>query len=182
MVNRLCWRWSLRKAVGVAQDHFKRETRGLESRFTEGVHIFGGESFAAEVGESLKRLQAQDVYGYRLVRRYVYAIVESMTPPPSGRFIGVVYQKTNDARRLPWSVSRFAALLVRRALTVRLIIGFGLPSSSRSELLRLRRELRTMELLNCHPSSVREQLAQIEKAETRCSSTRAAQRMNRGPS
>lgn len=168
MVSRLCWRWSLRKADEMAQAHYIRETHGVESRVVEGVRIFGGELFADEVGESLRQLQKQDVYGYRLVRRYIRAIVESISPPQSGRFIGVVYQKTNDAHRLPWSVSRFAALLVRRALTTRLIAGFGLPNSARSELLRLRRELRTLELLNCHPRYVREQLDQIKKVKMRC--------------
>lgn len=166
MVSRACSKWSLRQAIKVAEEQFESE-RPNQMPVTVGtIQIFGRDLFAEEAQRSLEQLMLYP-FGYRLVQRYVRAIVESKKPPKSGVFVGVVYQKSNDAGRIPWAASRFAALLVRRALTTRFCVGFELPSSSRSELIRLQRELRTMEILNCHPRYFPHQRQQIERVRVR---------------
>ena len=172
MVIRFCSRWSLNQAIRVAEEHFDSERPSQVARTIGRIQVFGGDVFADEVEASLQQLEIGDPFGHRLVQRYLRAIVDSARPPKSGRFIGVVYQNSTNANRLPWATSRFAAFLVRRALTTRMITGFGLPSSPRCDLIRLRRELRAMYRLNCHPSYFDDQLQQI--ARLRCRDRRRA--------
>ena len=160
---RWCSRWSLNQAIKVAEEHFELERSSQVARKIGRIEVFGGAAFADEVQAALQQLEANDPFGYRFVQRYLRAIVESERPPKSGRFIGVVYQDSNQAGRLPWAASRFAAFLVRHALTTRMITGFGLRSSPRGDLIRLRCELRAMHRLNCHPTYLQDQLHQIAR-------------------
>jgi hypothetical protein len=161
MVIRLCFRWSFKQAIKVAEGHFELERSCQLARTIGRIQVYGGEVFADEVQAALQQLQLGDPFGYSLVQRYLRAVVESKRPPKSGHFIGVVYQNSNTAGRLPWDASRFAAFLVRHAVRARMITGFGLPGSRRGDLIKLRRELRAMRLLNCHPRYFQDQLDQI---------------------
>lgn len=159
--------WSLQQTVKVAEGHFAKQRNGLNKRLAGNVMIFGQEDFSDEVNSAILQLAASYPFGYHIVQRYVRAVVQSAKPPKSGLFIGVVYQPSTAAGRLPWPANRFAAILVWMALTTRFIRGFRLPSSPRSELIRLRSELRAMHCLNCHPRYFPHQLQQMARARSR---------------
>jgi len=140
-------KWLVSASKYKAEEYFGNATLGLPSTTVGTVSVYGCEVFTDEVATSLELLKAQDHYGYQLVQRYVRAVVEAPKRHRSGQLLGVRYQRTTEVRRLPFSLNRFAALLVRDAIVTRRIRGFALKHSPKADVLALTHELRTMHAL-----------------------------------
>lgn len=157
-----CRRWALQQAVDVAKERFAARYSGAPSGGIGNINIIGSRTFTQEVSDALHHLKLYP-FGHALVHRYIRAVIERESQMVNSQLIGVVCQSTNEAGRIPVPANRFAAYLVRAALSTRFATGFQLPNSPRSELIRLKWELRAMKLLNCHPWYVRDQRADMER-------------------
>ena len=155
-----------------AEEYFETATLGLPNTTVGAVSVYGCEVFTDEVATSLELLKAGDQYGYRLVQRYVRAVVEASKRHRSGQLLVVRYQRTTEARRLPFSLNRFAALLVRDAVVTGRIRGLALKHSPKADVLALTYESRTMLALSCHPKYIEEQKRQLARAISRVRATR----------
>lgn len=160
-----CRRWALQQAVDVAKEQFAAQYSDAPSVRVGNINIVGSRIFVQEVSDALHCLKMYP-FGHALVHRYIRAMIECEREMLNGQLIGVVYQTTNEAGRIPVPSNRFAAYLVRAALSTRFSRGFLLPNNPRSELVRLVRELRAMKLLNCHPWYLRDQQIDIDRIRT----------------
>lgn len=80
--------------------------------------------------------------------------------------MGVRYERTTPDGGLPVEPNRYAALLVRIAVSQRRAVHFLVPRAPKSDLLELRKDIHAMTLLNCdkryyHP--IWNQILQIER-------------------
>jgi hypothetical protein len=129
------------------------------------VNIVGNELFQHIVQSALRRLENNDTYGYGLIQRYLRGIVATEKPLGLGYLIGVRFEQADRAGVIRWTPCKFAAILVRYAIWIRLYRGFGIcPSRScRAQLLALRRELRVMKSLDAPPREIQQLTEYIEE-------------------
>lgn len=132
----------------------------------EGLVIIGDAVFTNRVVDGIRRLQLADWQGYRLVQRYLSAIVATEKEIGFGYLIGVRFEPTRRTGYIEWDTARFAACLVRYAVYSRLFRGFGIcvwrnPTAQR---LALKRELHCMQLLNCNNFYIEQQVAFMERS------------------
>jgi hypothetical protein len=154
-------KWIIAAAQEKAEEYFSATVLSLPRKSVGRILIYGGDVFYEEVAAALASLRARDDYHYRLVQRYIRAIVQADRSHRSGQILGVRYQPIGDSGRLPLASNRFAALLVRDAVVLREIRGFGLSRSSKANLVALTHELRTMDTLSCHPKYIEHQKQEL---------------------
>ena len=136
-------------AAVAAQDQYERESANLPERRIGAVRVHGSAAFVSDVTEALAQLQRCYAYGYSLVQRCVYGIIQTDLPRRSGEPIQVVFLRSTPEGRLLFPPDRLAANLVRHAVVWRKQFGFGLFRSRKSQLQSLNRELHAMRLLGC---------------------------------
>ena len=153
----------MRRVAEMEQGFYERLCSEFPESHVGNVRISGCDAFRGEVVEALSWLQSADPYGYSLVQRYLRGVVESAAKRKGAQVLGVRYQRSTEAGRLPSPRNRIAAAFVHDAAVARFIRGFGLVRSRRRELAALKRERKAMELLNCHPFYFQWQHAQIEE-------------------
>lgn len=126
-----------------------------------GVTVVGNDIFKMAVKECLTRLEEGDPYGFRLVQRYLCGVVATDRDIAFGVSIGVYFETTKPDGHLEWPRIRLAACLVRNAIYARLLRNERICvwRNARVQVLALRRELRSMQLLGC----AREYLDQQEE-------------------
>lgn len=112
------------------------------------IKIVGNFLFRHVVSSALDVLAESDRYGYRLVQRYVRAIVATENTQGLGYLIGVRFEKVDSSGEIRWRPQTLAAILVRYAVWIRLYRGYCIRprSSLRTQALALRRELACMQL------------------------------------
>ena len=140
---------------------YKKERSAFPEARVERIAIYGQPAFVDGVSAALTLLRNAFPYGYRLVQRYIPAIVQSGTDPSRGQANGVVYVAASSTGELRTPVGRFAAALVRRAAAARKLLGFQIWRSRRSALGSLNLELRAMRLLHCDPKHFHAQTNRI---------------------
>jgi len=114
----------------------------------DAIAIYGSPSFVQFVAAALQELKIAYGYGYRLVQRYLQAIVEN-DRDLEGVLHGVRYDKETAEGTPPLSTKRYAALLVREAITQRLVSKLRDSKTPRTLLFVLKKELDAMQLLQC---------------------------------
>jgi hypothetical protein len=117
------------------------------SRFGQ-IEIYRQQSFVDFVSEALQRLRSNCPYAYRLVERYVRAIVENHSDL-EGILNGVRYDKQMPSGTPPLSTKRYAALLVRDAITQRFVSNLRDTKNVRTLLFAMKKELDVMRCLQC---------------------------------
>jgi hypothetical protein len=130
------------------------------------IKIYGGPSFVGDVADALLQLEQTFPFGYSMVQRYIHAIEETTTNDKPFFGIGVRYEKRTPDGRLAVEPNRYAALLVRIAVSQRRGVHFFVPRSPRSDLLGLRKDLQAMRLLGCdkrYYHHICNQILQIER-------------------
>jgi hypothetical protein len=166
----------VRAAAEGGEKKFERERSRLPESHVENVAIYGEPLFADGVARSFSLLRTRYPFGYRLVQRYIRAVVQSRVGPQYGQNNAVIFVEPAAEGALPMPPNRFAAALVRRAVATRKLLHFQIWRSPRSALGSLKAELHAMRLLECDSKYFHPQMNKIIRLEKKLSdhSTRHA--------
>ena len=163
------WNWFLTrwnaKAASTAEEFYDAVRRNEGERRVGGVNIVGNNLFRDQVEESIARLEKDHPFGYSMVRRYIRGVA-AVPKPISFRYLtGLCFEVPDENGGLPWSIDRFAGVLLRAAVYARLARGHKvcLWLSSRAQLPALRQELRCLRLLGCSSNYIAQQEEFVEK-------------------
>jgi hypothetical protein len=169
-------KWLIRAAAEGGEKRFEQERSHFPESRVEQVAIYGDSLFADGVTQSFSLLRTRYPFGYRLVQRYVRAVVQSRVDARHGQNNAVIFVEPAADGGLPLSPSRFAAALVRRGVAIRKLLHFQIWRSPRSALGSLKAELHAMRLLECDSKYFHPQMNKIITLEKKLShhSTRHA--------
>jgi hypothetical protein len=144
------WRQLLRKVLSPVARGVDIHLAKFPPHRVDAIRVYGRPSFVEFATEALRQLQLGYTHGYRLVQRYLEAIVEN-DRDLEGVLQGVRYDKETAAGTPPLTTKRYAALLVREAVTQRLISNPSLSDTKnrRTLLFVLKKELDAMRVLGC---------------------------------
>jgi hypothetical protein len=131
----------------------------------DDIAIVGEPRFGDRVRIAVRQLQRADHHGYLLVRRYLKSIVATEKPIGLGYVIGARFEPLSSEGYIELDTARFAACLVRYAVYRRLLTGYNICSwrNRCARNVALKRELRSMRLLDCNQADVERQIQFIER-------------------
>lgn len=150
---------AINSCAGRVTQHYLSAASAEEGeRIVSDISVVGSNLFRDEVAESIHLLKSKYPFGYSLVRRYVKAIIAFPRRVDFGVVEGVCFEVPQTDGGLAWRVNRFAALLFRSAILVRLSRhGICVFRNSQVQSVAWRAELRCMEKLGCHPDYIKQQ-------------------------
>jgi hypothetical protein len=131
------------------------------SHIVNGLTVVGTDAMAEYVGVSIGELNEKDRAGYRLVQRYLAAVVSIDHRRTNGFVARLHFEQVRVDRAILGPSARYAARLVRTAVQARMITGFNiiplLWNDKRCMVVPLLQEFRSMLLLNCEDAYIKEQ-------------------------
>src|SRR5712691_585236 len=104
-----------RSASLVAERHYETARESEGERTVGNVNIVGSNLFRDEVSDALRELEDNYPFGYRLVQRYLRAVVALDRKIGFGFVIGICFEQVTSTGGLRWRPSRFAGVLLRDA-------------------------------------------------------------------
>lgn len=146
------------KAIRLANAQYLRACEESGERRVSGINVVGSDAFRDAVSKALTIIRLRYPFGFRLIQRYLSAVVAADKDAAFGFASGIRFEPTDRLGRLRWSPDRFAAILVRSAVYRRAmcsdIVVWRNPDL---RLLAATRELKAVCVLGCSPEYIRQQ-------------------------
>jgi hypothetical protein len=166
-------KWYIRilnaSAARVARHYYREALESYGQRLVGRVRIVGAARFGDEVAESLRILGRYYPFGYKLVQRYIHAVVALEPRIDFGFVIGVCFEPPTPAGGLRWHPDRFAGILLRDAIYTRLTRAHDVCvwRNAKVQIPVLKKELWWLRRIRSHPAYITQQEEFVAEKEKR---------------